>query len=128
MKQPNMPDMSPAMIAMAQISGDNNRIQAQNSYDLGIRRISQETLQSNQMYLLARHQLAAEERTAGAELDAKLEIARMNFDSRVQDREMTHQERMHELDVRRHEADVQGRSDELAAQESARADRESRYF
>lgn len=128
MKQPNMPDMSPAMIQMARISADSSSLQAQNAYDLGIRRISQESIDSSRMYLLARHQLAAEERTAGAELDARLEIARMNFDARVQDREMTHQERMHELDVRRHESDVQGRADELAAREAAREERENRYF
>ncbi|QQR80566.1 MAG: hypothetical protein IPJ69_14975 [Deltaproteobacteria bacterium] len=121
MKQPNQPDMSWAMVQMAQISGQTNSLQSNNAYNLGIRQISQQETQSNQMYMLARHQLSADERTSRNELEAKLEIATMNFNARVQELELGHGEKMKELDVRRHEIDAQAVAD-------ARAAREEQYF
>ncbi len=121
MKQPSQPDMSWAMVQMANISGQTNALQSNNMYNLGIRQIAQQSMQSDQMFMLARHQMASEERTARGELEAKLEIATMNFQARVRELELGHRENMKELDVRQHEIEAQAAAD-------ARAAREEFYF
>ncbi|GEM_PF-4069489 len=102
----HMPD---AMVRMAQISSDTARNESDNRFQLGTQQISAGILQGNHDFLLGKMQIQSQLELGREALDNRLEIARLNFQQSMSAEEDRHAEKMGDIDVRRHEIDLEAK-------------------
>ncbi len=95
------PDNSMAMISMANMSAQTAMHNSDNQLHLGMAKIGSDIMQSGQMAMLANRALSAEVNQTEDQIDAKLEIAHINYNLARSEQEDTHREHMEELSVRR---------------------------
>ncbi len=113
MQQP--PDNTRAFAEMAASTNAAMMHNSDNMKMVGLAQIGAQQLQSEQMYNLGRRQINADVELGREKLDAKIEIATMNYKEFVLSEEDRHQERIAEMDVRKHEIDVARSADNSLA-------------
>lgn len=114
-KDTTSPNNSQAIEAMSQMNAQSMMHQSDNMYTLGMAQIGQQIMQSQSMFMLGQAQIDSTMQLGRERLQNSLQIAKLNYQEHVEKYQDQHEEKMAELDLRRHEIDVEAASNAQSA-------------
>ncbi len=107
MKDSTVPDNSAATIAMAQQGAMTQMNASDKQLMLGLAQTGAQIMQSQGALTLGNAAINAQTEVSSERNDARLEIARMNYDLKEGEQENGHTEKMEELRVAKHQIDAE---------------------